>query len=157
MSLFKKKEKTAKQKAQQAQLRIVVRLVCCAYIVMYIIMPTLQPPPDEPPLDPTMRIGILVFFSIAVAIVLTLTTMEVFHNKKTGRYKADEASNPELPSGNEGDGETGIARDEKNGEADGDNVSDDFEDNEQADEFRDDEQDAPDEKGALDEDEIMDE
>ena len=103
MALFKKRPQTAQQKAQKAQMRIVVRLACCAYIIFYVILPLIREPSDEGGMNPTLKIIIIAAFIAITAVVIVVTVLEVVRNWKAGLYKAssytddeDENSEPEI-------------------------------------------------------------
>ena len=86
MALFKKSPKTAKQKAQKAQMNIFVRLFAIGWLV-YIIYQLLSESAEDGGINPTLRIVIVVFFICAAAVIATLTLRELFRNIKSGHYK----------------------------------------------------------------------
>ena len=96
MSLFKKKPKTAQQKAQMTQMRILTRVACCAYIVFYVIVPLLKPSLDGAVMNPALRIGIAAAFIAAVVAILAVTAKEAMRTWKAGLFKADAYTDDEV-------------------------------------------------------------
>jgi uncharacterized protein with PQ loop repeat len=89
MSLFRKRPRSAQQKAQQAKMRIFLRLACCAWLIYYVIVPMLQPAPEGETMSPALRIAFVVFFIAATVLVLIYTLKEYLRNRKAGKYSAD--------------------------------------------------------------------
>jgi len=88
MALFKPKPKTSKEKAQKAQFGIFARLVGCAYLV-YIIVKLLQTSDEDEVLNETLKIIILIVFSLAAVAIVTVTIIEFIRSLRAGYYKAD--------------------------------------------------------------------
>ena len=63
--MFKKKPKSAQQKAQRAQMRILVRLACCGYMIFYVIIPMLRDSDGDLGMNPTLR-TVVIFGFIAI-------------------------------------------------------------------------------------------
>jgi len=117
MPFFKKRPKTAKQKAQGTQMRILIRLACCAYIVFYVIIPMLRPTSGEDTMNPTVRVAIAIAFIVIVAVIFALTINETIRTWKAGLFRADAYTddtaegqesgnqNPEIESGDDSDGD----------------------------------------------------
>ena len=145
MALFKRRPKTAEQKAKKAQWGIVARVLACAYIVFYVIIPlinqVMEADTEAGEIDETWAIVFICFFIVAVAVILTMAVVETIRKMKTGAFKAsfytDDETNSEL--GNDAENEE----------------HDDEEDDEEYDEEEDDEYD--DEEYDEDEDEDGDE
>ena len=99
MPLFKKRPRTAQQKAQRAQMRIFARLACCAYMVYYVIIPLIRDNPADDSgasgMSPTLRIAIITAFSVITAVLLVLSILEVVKGVKAGEYKATSYSDDE--------------------------------------------------------------
>ena len=143
MPIFKKRPKTAQQKAQGAQMRILVRVLCCAYIIFYVIIPLIRDVPDESSMSPTIRTIIIAAFIIITAAIIVVTIFEVIRNWKAGLYKAtaytdDGDGNSE--SEDEENSELGIRNSESEDEDEDDEFSDEYEDedDEFSDEYEDD-------------------
>ena len=98
--MFKKKPKTAQQKAQRAQLRIFARLACCAYIVFYVVIPLIRETPEENGMNPTLMVFIVSAFIAIVAVIVVLTIIEIHRSHKSGLFKAegytDDEENPKV-------------------------------------------------------------
>ena len=89
MPFFKKRPRTAQQKAQRTQMRIFAKLACCAYIVFYVIIPLLRAPAEEESMSPELRYGISAAFIVAVAVIAVLTVREIVLFWKAGLFTAD--------------------------------------------------------------------
>ena len=117
MSLFKKRPKTAQQKAQRAQMRIVLRVFCCAYMVFYIIIPLLREAPEEDNMNPTLRFVIVAAFIAFTAVILVISVIDFYRSWKAGLFKAEAYEDDEVDevsgvrdqvSGGEGDEVSGV-------------------------------------------------
>ena len=98
MPFFKNRPKTAQQKAQRTQMRVFMRLVCCAYIVFYVIVPLIRDEPSSDGMNPTVRIAVVVVFSVVTAVLMVLTVIELIRSWKAGLFKADAYKDDEAES-----------------------------------------------------------
>ena len=96
MPFLKKKPKTAQQKAQSAQMRILLRLACCAYIIFYVIIPLIRDAPEPDSMDPTLKTVVIVAFSAITAAIIVFTIIEFVRNWKAGFYKAAAYTDDEV-------------------------------------------------------------
>ena len=100
MALFKSRPRTAQQKAQRTQMRVLARVACCAYIVFYVVVPMLKEPAGDDSMQPAMRVGIAVAFIVAVAVIAAFTVREIVLNWKAGFFKAEAyTDDPEIGGG----------------------------------------------------------
>jgi len=150
MAFFKKRPKTAQQKAQGAQMRILIRFLCCAYIIFYVIIPLMRDVPDgDSSMSPTFRLTVVAVFIAVTAAIIVFTIVEVIRNWKAGLYKAtaytdDESENLKFgirnsESEDEENSEFGIRNSESEDEDENDESLDEYEDEEYDDDDDDDE------------------
>lgn len=133
MPFFKQRPRTAQQKAQRTQMRIIVRLACCVYLVFYVIVPMLKPQAEENTMNPVLRISIVAAFIAAVILIGVLTVREVIINWKAGLYKAAAYKDDPGVWGTAGADEIGEGEGEGEGDADDEDDEDDDDEDEDGD------------------------
>ena len=69
-------------------MQVLLRAVCCGYLVFYVIIPLIRDSSDENSISPTLRIAIIVVFSVLTAAIIIFTILEMIRNRKAGLYKA---------------------------------------------------------------------
>ena len=94
MALFNRREKTAREKANKAQLGILARLLGCAYLI-YLVITMLRSSTENDGLNPTMKIVIAALMLTASVVIVIFTLLEFLRNVKSGFYKEDAYLSPE--------------------------------------------------------------
>ena len=95
MALFKKREKTAREKANKAQMGIFARLIGCAYLI-YVMITLLRSSGDSADgMSQTLKITIAVIMLAASAFVIVITVLDFIRNLKYGAYKESTYFSPE--------------------------------------------------------------
>ena len=87
MSLFRKRPKTAQQKAQMAKSRIMIRALAIAFLVWYVIIPFINMGPEDiEEVGAVLRYVVIVFFILACVAVAALTIHDYIKDKKAGKF-----------------------------------------------------------------------
>lgn len=120
----KKKPQTSTQKAQKAQLNIIARILACGYL-LYIIHQLVTVSAEESGINPTLRMGIIIVFTLASAAIITVTIIEFVQKLRGGNYKESFYDDDPLPDADSEDGNNNADGDSKDVEdgADGENLS----------------------------------
>ena len=121
MSFFGKRPKSAQQKAQRAQFRALAQVLCCIYLIFYVIIPMVESLPDDDGVSPTLKMILIVVFSIATVLLMFLTVRDFIVNIKTGKYKAEAYTSDPI--------EAELELEESEPESEGDVDDDDDEEN----------------------------
>ena len=153
MPFFKKKTQTAQQKAQRAQLNIVIRLACCGYLIFYVIIPLIKDRSEQGNLSPALKIIIIAAFIAITAGIIIMTIIEAVRKWRTGSFKASYYSDDETGTENntrieetESDSEEEPGEEYEEDESeDGEYEDDEYEDNDEDGEYEEDEFDAEEE------------
>ena len=138
MPFFKKKPQTAQQKAQKAQLNIVIRLACCGYLIFYVIIPLIRDRSEQGNLSPTLKIIIIAAFIAITAGIIIMTIVEAVRKWRTGSFKASHYSDDETGT------ESNTRIDETESDSD-EESGDEYEDDEYEDDEDEDDEDEDDE------------
>ena len=85
--MFKRRPKTAQQKAQRAQIRIFLRFAVCAYLVYYIIIPMLRDESQTEGMNPTFKLVVICLFIAVTAVIVVVSIFEIIANLRAGVYK----------------------------------------------------------------------
>jgi len=109
---FKKRERTAREKANKAQMGVFARLIGCAYLI-YLMITLLKTSGDATDgLNPTLKIAIAVVMLAISVFIISVTVIEFIRNLKSGYYKENTYFSPEERAAYEATLEPETAEDE---------------------------------------------
>ena len=95
MALFRKREKTAREKANKAQMGIFARLIGCGYLI-YLMVNLINSPSDgSDGMSPTTKTVIAVVMLTISVVIVAFTLFEFVRNLKAGYYKESTYFSPE--------------------------------------------------------------